>query len=136
MKNINIDFGNEEKIIPIQLISYNSNNGKNIFFLDSERIFWNKWIFIFLHLELQIEPKAVEFLESLESETFGTLSIVGKYRTGKSYLVNSVLLNNSRAFEVGPTINPCTKVCRVLRISNMLWKRKGKNYLFYLNLKI
>ena len=106
MKNINIDFGNEEKIVPIQLISYNSNNGKNWLFSQESLIFY----FYISQIELQIEPKAVEFLESLESETFGTLSIVGKYRTGKSYLVNSVLLNNARAFEVGPTINPCTKV--------------------------
>lgn len=36
------------------------------------------------------------------------ISIVGKYRTGKSFLVNRLLLE-SNAFSVGPTINPCTK---------------------------
>ena len=32
------------------------------------------------------------------------------YRTGKSYLLNRMLLNRSDGFGVGPTINPCTKV--------------------------
>ena len=31
------------------------------------------------------------------------------YRTGKSYLLNRMLLNRSDGFGVGPTINPCTK---------------------------
>ena len=41
---------------------------------------------------------------------FATISVVGKYRTGKSYLLNRVLLDRSDGFSVGPTINPCTKV--------------------------
>jgi len=32
------------------------------------------------------------------------------YRTGKSYLLNQMLLNRSDGFGVGPTVNPCTKV--------------------------
>lgn len=42
----------------------------------------------------------------------GIISIVGKYRTGKSFFVNRVLLNMSgrnSGFTVGPSINPCTK---------------------------
>jgi Guanylate-binding protein, N-terminal domain len=33
------------------------------------------------------------------------------YRTGKSYLLNRVILNvqKGEGFGVGPTINPCTK---------------------------
>ena len=34
------------------------------------------------------------------------------YRTGKSYLLNRMLLNQSSGFDVGPTINPCTKVSK------------------------
>ena len=40
------------------------------------------------------------------------VSVVGMYRTGKSYLLNRVLLNlnaEESGFGVGPTINPCTK---------------------------
>lgn len=51
------------------------------------------------------------------------MSVVGRYRTGKSYLLNKLLLNNRNStkprsmrgnasysgFKVGPTINPCTK---------------------------
>jgi hypothetical protein len=42
----------------------------------------------------------------------GTLSIVvvcGAYRTGKSYLINRVLLGRSDGFGVGSTIDACTK---------------------------
>ncbi len=31
------------------------------------------------------------------------------YRTGKSYLLNRMILNRSDGFGVGPTVNPCTK---------------------------
>ena len=31
------------------------------------------------------------------------------YRTGKSYLLNKVILDRGGAFGVGPTVNPCTK---------------------------
>lgn len=40
------------------------------------------------------------------------MSVVGKYRTGKSYFLNKVLLDKptkASGFEVGPTINACTK---------------------------
>ena len=37
------------------------------------------------------------------------ITIVGKYRTGKSLFLNKVLLNNSDSFKVCPTINSCTK---------------------------
>ena len=40
----------------------------------------------------------------------GVLSVAGMYRSGKSYLLNRVLLNRSRGFDVGHTINACTKV--------------------------
>ena len=44
---------------------------------------------------------------------FGVVSVAGLYRTGKSYLLNKVLLNRKpgeSGFGVGPSINPCTKV--------------------------
>jgi hypothetical protein len=31
------------------------------------------------------------------------------YRTGKSYLLNSIILDKKNVFEVGPTTNACTK---------------------------
>lgn len=39
----------------------------------------------------------------------GVVSVAGMYRTGKSYLLNRLLLNRKGGFGVGPTINPCTK---------------------------
>jgi len=46
------------------------------------------------------------------SGPIGVLSVAGMYRSGKSYLLNRVLLNRSRGFDVGHTINACTKVSR------------------------
>lgn len=37
------------------------------------------------------------------------VAVAGQYRTGKSYLLNRMLLNRQKGFGVGPTINPCTK---------------------------
>ena len=36
-------------------------------------------------------------------------AVAGMYRTGKSYLLNRLILDRSDGFGVGPTINPCTK---------------------------
>lgn len=56
-------------------------------------------------------PEAEKFLYSIpEEKKVGAISIVGKYRTGKSFFVNEVLLQVKKGgFKVGPTVNPCTK---------------------------
>lgn len=52
-----------------------------------------------------------KWLSNLNDDKLGVISIVGKYRTGKSFFINRVLLNKvNDGFGVGPTINPCTKV--------------------------
>lgn len=43
------------------------------------------------------------------SQPFAVISIAGLYRTGKSYLLNRVILNRADGFETGSTINSCTK---------------------------
>lgn len=60
-------------------------------------------------------PEAIDFLQSedLVNNKIGVIAVAGKYRTGKSFLLNRILLNkmgNTSGFGVGPTINPCTKV--------------------------
>ena len=52
--------------------------------------------------------QAIQFLRSIQGP-IGVVSVAGLYRTGKSYLLNRVLLNRSNGFGVGPTVNPCTK---------------------------
>ena len=57
-----------------------------------------------------VSEEAVEFLTSIK-EKVGVIGVAGKYRTGKSFLLNRVILNKMHSgFGVGPTINPCTKV--------------------------
>jgi Guanylate-binding protein, N-terminal domain len=60
-----------------------------------------------------MNEEAGDFLKKLPSP-LGIISVAGMYRTGKSYLLNRMLLDRSGGFGVGPTINPCTKVSRVL----------------------
>lgn len=60
-------------------------------------------------IEFEINEEVMEFLKNLPGP-LGIISVAGMYRTGKSYLLNRMLLNRSGGFGVGPTINPCTKV--------------------------
>lgn len=56
-----------------------------------------------------VNEEIQSFLAELK-EPLGIITVAGMYRTGKSYLLNRMLLNRSSGFGVGPTINPCTKV--------------------------
>ena len=58
-----------------------------------------------------ITNKSRILLNQKKIKNIGIISLVGKYRTGKSFLLNRVILNNkSKAgFSVGPTFKPCTK---------------------------
>ena len=50
-------------------------------------------------------------LQSIKADVpVAVVAVAGMYRTGKSYLLNRVLLDRSDGFGVGPSINPCTKV--------------------------
>ena len=81
----NFDPCNSYLLIPIK-VNYNLNQG------------------------LQVNPEAVAWLNSVQQDKhIGIITVVGKYRTGKSYILNRVLLNQNKGFEVGPTINACTK---------------------------
>jgi hypothetical protein len=57
----------------------------------------------------KVTQEALDFLKAIQTPV-AVVAVAGKYRTGKSYLLNRVLLNRKRGgFGVGPTINPCTK---------------------------
>ena len=63
---------------------------------------------LFLNSEYAMSPEGVEFIRQVKSP-IAVISVAGMYRTGKSYLLNRMLLNRSNGFGVGPTVNPCTK---------------------------
>lgn len=61
------------------------------------------------HKGFQVSQEAVDFLSNIK-EKVGVVVVAGKYRTGKSFLLNRIILNKmNEGFGVGPTINPCTK---------------------------
>lgn len=61
--------------------------------------------------QFEVTKEAEAFLATLENRKLGVVSIAGKYRTGKSYLLNKIIQRRKErpGFEVGPTINSCTK---------------------------
>ena len=58
-----------------------------------------------------INEEAKKLLSQKCNDNMGIISLVGKYRTGKSFLLNRVILerNKNLGFGVAPTIRPCTK---------------------------
>ena len=66
---------------------------------------------IFEDGSFKIPDEAKKLLCQNIYNNIGIISLVGKYRTGKSFLLNRVILNRKQisGFEVGPTIKPCTK---------------------------
>ncbi|CAD8054822.1 unnamed protein product [Paramecium sonneborni] len=61
--------------------------------------------------QLKLEQEAIEIIQSFSEKckNFAVVVVVGKYRTGKSYLINQVLLQQNQGFNVGSTVNACTK---------------------------
>ena len=66
---------------------------------------------IFENGKFIIPDEAKKLLSQRAFTNIGIISLVGKYRTGKSFLLNRVLLNKQEnmGFGVGPTFRPCTK---------------------------
>jgi hypothetical protein len=66
---------------------------------------------IYSNKKFIVTDEAREVLCREEYKNISIISLVGKYRTGKSFLLNRVLLNQKKrnGFDVGPTIRPCTK---------------------------
>lgn len=54
-----------------------------------------------------VQPEAKSLLERLPGKV-AVVGIAGIYRTGKSFLLNR-LLGQQQGFEIGPTVNACTK---------------------------
>ena len=82
----------------------------------------------------EINDDTLSWLKKLEGP-IGVISVAGMYRTGKSYLLNRVLLNQSRGFDVGPTINACTKVrIQYLILSREIFARCRSFYLLIIQI--
>ena len=82
---LSANLSTNDKGLPISMVTYDIKSGKFI-----------------------VNPEAESIIRNLPSP-LGVISVAGMYRTGKSYLLNRVLLNQSNGFTVGPSINPCTK---------------------------
>lgn len=102
-KSINFNFP-EKQLQPIQLVGYDETKGTE-FFNNSPDHWFYTW-----NIGFYVTEEAEKFFEDYENKKLGIITIIGKSRTGKSYLLNRVLLNRENGFHVGHTINPCTRV--------------------------
>lgn len=57
-----------------------------------------------LCLEFIVNKDACEFIATVPAP-LGVVAVAGMYRTGKSYLLNRVLLKRNNGFGVGSTVN-------------------------------
>ncbi len=57
--------------------------------------------------EFIVHEEAIQLLNKYHTP-IAVVAVAGKYRTGKSYLLN-ILTGDSCGFEVGNTVNACTK---------------------------
>ena len=98
-QNQNINIENKKNNIQISVKNEINEKSKAIPFI------------IFQDGKYIIQEQAKNILCQKSNENIGIISLVGKYRTGKSFLLNRVILNieNNSGFEVGPTFKPCTK---------------------------
>lgn len=57
----------------------------------------------------KVNPEGKTFLQSMKNK-IGVIAVAGKYRTGKSFLLNRIIMGRMKGgFGVGSTINACTK---------------------------
>lgn len=75
----------------------------------------------------EVTPAAIDFWSTV-GEGVSILAVVGKYRTGKSFLMNRCLLEGKGGFNVGDTVNSCTKGIwvypKVLELGTGMKKRR------------
>ena len=57
--------------------------------------------------KIQLNPKALEYLSKIE-ENIKVVSVIGPYRSGKSFLLNR-LNGRQKGFHIGNSTNPCTQ---------------------------
>lgn len=71
------------KLKPLQLISFDSNRSTKL-----------------LNLVLKVNKEAIDLLTGLNAKcrNLAIITVVGKYRTGKSYILNRVLLRQNCGF--------------------------------------
>lgn len=55
-----------------------------------------------------VNQEALDILKQIDGP-LSILGVAGLYRSGKSYLLNRIILNQERGFHTGSTINACTR---------------------------
>ena len=97
-----------------EIVNEEQENSKDIELIDEKYIPPKQKAIPFVTFEngkFVISEEAKKLLSQKSNDNMGIISLVGKYRTGKSFLLNRVILNRKEnfGFGVASTIRPCTK---------------------------
>lgn len=66
--------------------------------------FYNNYFLILIFfVAYKLNEEALQYIASIP-QPLGIIGVAGMYRTGKSYLLNRMLLDRSDGFGVGPTV--------------------------------
>jgi hypothetical protein len=79
------------KIVKLFLLS----NLSNLKVYISLYFIFVSWYNCFYLGRFEINPEAEEFLHSLKDVKLGVVAVCGKYRTGKSYLLNKLFIEDN-----------------------------------------
>ena len=58
--------------------------------------------------KFEVPEETKQFIKSIPGP-IAIISMAGAYRLGKSFFLNRVLLKRKKGFEIGGTVNACTK---------------------------
>ena len=85
--------------------------GSGLFFTDeAERFLSTVNVEAYIGLWQQENPVSYELASLAQVEApVAVISVAGLYRTGKSFLLNRILIGRPNGFRVGSTVNACTK---------------------------
>ena len=80
-----------------------------------------------------IPKEAKELLSNPEYKQIALISVVGKYRTGKSFLLNKILIQKPGAFRIGSTQKACTKGVWIYTKPKIMQYNSKPLYCFYID---
>jgi len=80
--------------------------------------------------KVQVNDEALDIIASYNDKPVGFVALVGKYRTGKSFLLNKLLFLDKNGFKVEQYTNACTQ--GIWMWTNPFINEYLGNYLFFI----
>ena len=82
--------------------------------------------------QFKINPEAISLLQQFEASSVSFACVAGKYRSGKSFLLNKLIgLSGRNGFKVDPSVTACTEGLWIW--SRPIYQEAEKQYVFLLD---